>query len=212
MLEMIGYAAGIILTVGMVPQAVRLVRHGAQGVAFGTWGALVGVIALWLGYGLQVGSLPIIVANGASLLIAVVIVAAIVKDRRQWNFAVTLPLLAVTSAGAVAVLSVVSLPVVATAAVVISVAARYPQVAASWRTRKANTVSQVAVSTWVATGVGHVLWLAYGVAIADAPTVATNFVLAVSSVLIVAWEHRAHIRRRLIAHRVADAEAEVAVA
>lgn len=194
MLDLLGYLAGIVMAVGMVPQAVRIVRHGAEGVAFGTWAGLVVVVSLWLAYGVELGSLPILVANVASGLIAIIIVAGILRDRDGWHYVVTVPVLGVVVAAGVAALSFVPLVVLAAIAVVLSIAARYPQAAASWRTRQTAEHSQVAVSTWVATGVGHSLWFAYGFTIFDVPTMVTNMVLAVSCVLIVVWERQAAVR------------------
>ncbi len=69
-IEYLGFAAGLMTTFGLFPQAYRMLRtRQARDVSL-TWAAVTAVgVALWLCYGLATQSPSIITANGVTLLL-----------------------------------------------------------------------------------------------------------------------------------------------
>ncbi len=76
MTNVLGYAAGSLTTLAFVPQVLRTWRTRSAGDL--SWGMLLifmlGVL-LWLAYGLALGSWPIILCNGLTLGLNLVIAA-----------------------------------------------------------------------------------------------------------------------------------------
>lgn len=72
--DTLGLAAGTLTTIAFVPQIVRImkVRH-ADDLSWWTFGTFALGVALWLAYGLNLGAVPIIVANVVTLALALVI-------------------------------------------------------------------------------------------------------------------------------------------
>jgi len=70
MYELIGYAAGVLTTLAFVPQVVKSWRSRSVGdLSVLTLSALTAGVFLWLLYGIALGSAPVIVANGATLVL-----------------------------------------------------------------------------------------------------------------------------------------------
>lgn len=75
--ELIGGVAAVLTTGSFVPQAVRLLaRKETAAVSLTMYVMFAGGVALWLVYGLFVGSWSIIAANAVTLVLALAIVAA----------------------------------------------------------------------------------------------------------------------------------------
>lgn len=75
-MEWVGRIAGTLTTVAFVPQVWRVVRtRNTRDLSLGTFALFCAGVALWLWYGAWLGSLPIMVANGATLALALVILA-----------------------------------------------------------------------------------------------------------------------------------------
>lgn len=73
-IDSIGIVAACLTTLCWAPQALRIVRtRDARAISLGAQSAFAAGIVLWLVYGVLIGSLPVILANAASL----VLVAAI---------------------------------------------------------------------------------------------------------------------------------------
>ena len=73
-IDIIGFIGGALTTLALVPQAVKAWRtkHTRD---ISIWWILtltIGII-LWLGYGILIGSMPIIAANTATLILAVIV-------------------------------------------------------------------------------------------------------------------------------------------
>jgi MtN3 and saliva related transmembrane protein len=67
----LGLAAGFCTTAAFVPQVVRTwTTRSAEDISLGMLVIFVTGVALWLGYGAMLGDWPIILANGATLLLA----------------------------------------------------------------------------------------------------------------------------------------------
>ncbi|HHE07428.1 MAG TPA: hypothetical protein ENL01_00615 [Chlorobaculum parvum] len=72
--EYLGYAAGILTTVAFLPQAVQLIRtRQARDISL-TWAAtMTAGVFFWLCYGVAKQSVPMMLANGITLLLLLVI-------------------------------------------------------------------------------------------------------------------------------------------
>jgi MtN3 and saliva related transmembrane protein len=76
LLDFLGFAAGVLTTIAFLPQAIltwRLKR--AAGVSLGMYATFTVGVALWLAYGIGIGSWPVIIANAITLALALFILA-----------------------------------------------------------------------------------------------------------------------------------------
>jgi MtN3 and saliva related transmembrane protein len=64
----LGFIAGILTTVAFIPQVVKIwqTKH-ARDISLGMFAIFSSGVLLWLFYGIQIGSLPVIVANAVTL-------------------------------------------------------------------------------------------------------------------------------------------------
>ena len=83
-IEAIGIAAGLLTTLAYVPQVLKVWRsRSARDISLAMFLMMNLGIALWLAYGLLIGSPGLILANGATLcLTAAVLVAKLKFDPR----------------------------------------------------------------------------------------------------------------------------------
>jgi MtN3 and saliva related transmembrane protein len=71
---LLGYPAAFLTTIAFVPQALHSWRtRDLTGISLPMYTLFTLGVVLWLGYGLEIGSLPIIVANGVTLVLASVV-------------------------------------------------------------------------------------------------------------------------------------------
>ncbi|GAA5161847.1 SemiSWEET transporter [Viridibacterium curvum] len=69
--DLIGFAAASLTTAAFVPQAwLTWKTRSAKGVSLGMYSVFVTGVALWLIYGLQIGALPVVIANAITLALA----------------------------------------------------------------------------------------------------------------------------------------------
>lgn len=72
--ELVGYPAAILTTVAFVPQAWKSWRtRDLSGISLPMYGMFTLGVALWLVYGLLIGSVPIVTGNGITLMLASVV-------------------------------------------------------------------------------------------------------------------------------------------
>jgi MtN3 and saliva related transmembrane protein len=72
--SLFGYSAAFLTTVAFVPQALHSWRtRDLSGISLPMYALFTLGVALWLGYGLLIGSLPVIVANAVTLLLAALV-------------------------------------------------------------------------------------------------------------------------------------------
>jgi MtN3 and saliva related transmembrane protein len=72
--EWIGYAAALLTTSSFVPQAVRTLRtRETHGISLWMYVLFTIGVGCWLGYGLLLGSWPMILANVVTLALALAI-------------------------------------------------------------------------------------------------------------------------------------------
>ena len=81
---LLGYPAAFLTTIAFVPQALHSWRtRDLSGISLPMYALFTLGVALWLGYGLVIGSLPVIAANAVTLVLAsVVLWLKIVEVRR----------------------------------------------------------------------------------------------------------------------------------
>ncbi len=71
---LLGYPAAFLTTVAFVPQAWQSWRtRDLSGISLPMYALFTLGVALWLGYGLSIGSLPVIVANAVTLMLAAIV-------------------------------------------------------------------------------------------------------------------------------------------
>jgi MtN3 and saliva related transmembrane protein len=75
--EWLGYAAATLTTLAFVPQVVRVWHtRSARDLSLRMYLAFTVGVALWMLYGLRIGSWPVVVANGVTLVLAGAILVA----------------------------------------------------------------------------------------------------------------------------------------
>ncbi|EGY25591.1 putative membrane protein [Desulfovibrio sp. A2] len=75
LVEGIGYVAGLLTSLAYLPQVVRIARtRSADDISLPTFRLLAVGVALWLVYGVGIGSWPVMAANavGLALILAVI--------------------------------------------------------------------------------------------------------------------------------------------
>lgn len=72
--EWIGYAAATLTTLAFVPQALKTIRsRDTRGISLGMYVVFTIGIVCWFGYGLVLGSWPMIVSNAITFVLAAII-------------------------------------------------------------------------------------------------------------------------------------------
>lgn len=73
-MEWLGYVAAILTTAAFVPQAIKIIRsRETSGISLGMYVVFTIGVAFWFGYGLVLGSWPMIVSNALTFLLAATI-------------------------------------------------------------------------------------------------------------------------------------------
>jgi MtN3 and saliva related transmembrane protein len=73
-LNVLGFVAGVLTTAAFIPQVLKIWRtRSARDISLGMYVVFTSGVALWLVYGLALGSLPIIVANVCTLVLALAV-------------------------------------------------------------------------------------------------------------------------------------------
>ncbi|MBK8283964.1 MAG: SemiSWEET transporter [Ahniella sp.] len=69
--ELLGYLAAALTTMAFVPQAIKTLRtRDTSGISLGMYVLFVAGVLAWFVYGLAIGSMPIIVANAVTAVLA----------------------------------------------------------------------------------------------------------------------------------------------
>jgi len=72
---MIGFIAATLTTIAFVPQVIMVWRtRSAKDVSLGMYAMFTTGVAAWLIYGILIGSLPVILANAITLLLATAVI------------------------------------------------------------------------------------------------------------------------------------------
>ena len=84
LIDMIGYVAACLTTASFVPQAWHTFRtKDVSGISLAMYSAFTLGVALWLLYGLAKGSWPMILANGITLALALLILGMKLRYGRK---------------------------------------------------------------------------------------------------------------------------------
>lgn len=83
--NIIGYLAAFCTTVAFVPQAIKVYKtRKTDDISFGMFLLMCIGVALWDVYGFIIGSIPVIIANSVTLLLAIYIFTMkIIIDREK---------------------------------------------------------------------------------------------------------------------------------
>lgn len=82
--DIIGFSAATLTTASFVPQAWKTFRsRDVSGISLGMYALFTAGVALWLVYGLVVGSLPITLANFITLGLALAVLVMKLRYGRQ---------------------------------------------------------------------------------------------------------------------------------
>jgi MtN3 and saliva related transmembrane protein len=69
--EWIGYVAATLTTLSFIPQAIKTIRtRDTRGISVGMYAVFTLGVACWFGYGLVLGSWPMIVSNVITLALS----------------------------------------------------------------------------------------------------------------------------------------------
>lgn len=72
--EIVGGAAAVLTTASFLPQAIRVIRtNDTAAISLAMYLMFTAGVALWLVYGLAIGSAPVIVANVVTFALAAII-------------------------------------------------------------------------------------------------------------------------------------------
>ena len=83
-IEFVGALAGTLTTIAFIPQVVKTWRSGsAQDISLFMFLLFSTGVALWLVYGIAIGSVPVIAANAITLMLALSIL--VLKIRYSWR-------------------------------------------------------------------------------------------------------------------------------
>jgi MtN3 and saliva related transmembrane protein len=78
----IGYLAAILTTFSIIPQIIRVYRlKESRDISLWTISSLSAGILLWFIHGIVIGDPPVILANGVSLLLSVLMLWLVIKYR-----------------------------------------------------------------------------------------------------------------------------------
>ena len=79
-MQYIGYIAAVLTTISFVPQALKTLRtKSTDGISLGMYIILTTGVACWLIYGILLRDIPIIMANGITLILTGAILALKIK-------------------------------------------------------------------------------------------------------------------------------------
>lgn len=80
--DILGFVAGALTTIAFVPQVIKIWKSKhARDISMGTFAIFSMGVALWLWYGIQLGAVPIILANAITLLLSLTILFFKLKYR-----------------------------------------------------------------------------------------------------------------------------------
>jgi len=79
-ITLLGLTAGTLTTMSMLPQAIKILRsQSAKDISLGMFATLAAGLLLWIFYGFLISSLPVVIANMVSFLLASVILSLKIK-------------------------------------------------------------------------------------------------------------------------------------
>jgi len=84
MITILGLVAAILTTISFLPQAIKTIKtKNTDDLSLGMYSVLVSGIILWLIYGILIKDLPVILANGVTLVFTSSILFLIIKYKKK---------------------------------------------------------------------------------------------------------------------------------
>ena len=84
MSELIGYAAATLTTVAFVPQVIQVYRtRSVEGISTGMYLAFLLGVTMWVLYGIRIGSLPVVIANAVTFVLALAVLVGKLRYGRR---------------------------------------------------------------------------------------------------------------------------------
>ena len=81
--ELLGFAAAFLTTIAFIPQVVQVWKSkSTDGLSLTTYLIFVTGVFLWFLYGLNIGSLSMIIANLITVILALIIIYFIIKSKK----------------------------------------------------------------------------------------------------------------------------------
>lgn len=80
--NIVGFAAGALTTIAFVPQVIKIWKSKhARDISMGTFALFSLGVTMWLLYGIQLGAMPVILANAVTLVLSLTILFFKMKYR-----------------------------------------------------------------------------------------------------------------------------------
>ncbi|MGO4821064.1 MULTISPECIES: SemiSWEET family sugar transporter [unclassified Flavobacterium] len=84
LIDVLGFFAGICVTLSVIPQIVKVWRtKKVQDISLLTFGMLTFGIAVWVVYGILKNDLPIVITNGVSLTLNLIMIYFIIHYEKE---------------------------------------------------------------------------------------------------------------------------------
>lgn len=81
--ELLGFAAAFLTTIAFIPQVVQVWKSkSTDGLSLTTYLIFVTGVFFWFLYGLNIGSLSMIIANFITVILALIIIYFIIKSKK----------------------------------------------------------------------------------------------------------------------------------
>ncbi len=80
-MDFLGYVAGFLTTIAFLPQVVKAIKYGStKDISLGMYILLCTGITLWIAYGFWLGAVPVILANGVTLVFAGIVLFCKIRN------------------------------------------------------------------------------------------------------------------------------------
>lgn len=81
--DVIGTAAGILTSIAMVPQLLKVIKEkNVEDISGLMLGVLISGLILWIWYGIMKGELPIILSNSFAVLVNLILAFYLIKFKK----------------------------------------------------------------------------------------------------------------------------------
>jgi MtN3 and saliva related transmembrane protein len=82
MITILGLVAAICTTISFLPQAIKTIKtKQTKGLSLGMYSVLTTGVFLWIIYGILIGDVPLILANGITFIFTATILFLIIKHK-----------------------------------------------------------------------------------------------------------------------------------
>lgn len=155
--EICGFIGGTIGIVVAIPQVIRIRKLGhADGLALSPWLLMLVQFSAWTAFGYKTASPSLFICNLLTVVTTALVVFAIMGN----SFKTWLSALGIVSAATLLVYTAPSQLV--DVFLVLTNAARLPQLITTWRNRKTAKPSSVSISSLVVALISMSFWMGYG--------------------------------------------------